>query len=168
MTVLFVSGCTGTSPAPAPTPTPEAATFTPVPSPTLIGGSDEAHIDFRYSISSYTHYDNIEAQPGKVFYRVIVEVSSDKPVETSADWIKLEYRSGPADSINYYEPFTHTYPSKVIGPDTGAAKGVMLFEVPKPISYEYQPVLIYSPPVPPEKQSGPYRVYSNVTGTKGI
>jgi hypothetical protein len=137
---FLVAGCIG---GPVPTPT---ATATPAPSvavstvPTLIGHSDEAHIEFYYQMGKMYEYDGQKASPGMAFYPLQVKVSSDKPVQTSPDWFGVEYKVNATDPVKERPPFStymFTYPTKEISSDTGAARGGLIFELPQDLADGY-------------------------------
>jgi hypothetical protein len=163
-----VAGCvTSPSPTLAPTATPTPAA-TVSAAPTLIGKSDEAHIKFNYQLGTASEYDGLQkAAPGYLFYLLQVNVSSDKPVQTSPDWFGMEYKVNDTDSVHDAKPFStymFKYPTEVLGPDTGAAKGGFLFELPATMADGYPKPYYY---MPLEEQQGPYKVYDKVYGTVG-
>ena len=160
-----VAGCV-TSPSPAPTITP-----TPLPSssaaPTLIGKSDEAHIQFTYQLGKQTELDGLQkASPGSLFYVLQVKVKSDKPIETSQDWFWMEYKANESDdlhSTNSAFSFVK-YPTKVLNNSTDFAGGQMIFELPATMAPGYPKPFYF---MAWEDQRGPYKVYDKVYGTPG-
>src|SRR5271157_1446777 len=170
LATFFVAGCVS-SPAPTATPGPTAQpTSTPVPSPTLIGRSDEAHIQFYYSVETASDYSGLpKASPGKIFYILDVQVSSDKPVQTSTDWITLEYKVNDTDPVKYMSPFTSVfkvYPSTIIGGDNGStAEGRLMYEMPAQLAAGYPKPVYY---LPLDQQQGQYKVYDPVYGILGL
>ncbi len=152
------------SPSSGAASTPQA---TIPPAPTLVGNSDEAHIYFSYQLGTSYEYDGLKASPGCKFYMLQAKVSSDKPVQTSMDWFWIEYKVNDTDSIHVKQPFTtymYRYPAMVIGPDTGAARGGLLFELPEKMADGYPRPYYY---MPLEAQQGQYRVYDKVYGKVG-
>jgi hypothetical protein len=172
LAAFFVAGCVN-SPGPTASPAPTVTlqpTSTAVPSPTLIGRNDEAHIQFYYSVATATDYSGLpKASPGKIFYILDVQVSSDKPVQTSADWITLEYKVNDTDPVKYMAPFTSlfkVYPSKIIGGDNGStAEGRLMYEMPAQLAAGY-PKAVYFLPL--NQQQGQYKVYDPVYGSLGL
>ncbi|MCD1296305.1 hypothetical protein CUJ83_14980 [Methanocella sp. CWC-04] len=166
MAAIMMTGCASpeVSPTPAPTITPAP---TSVPSPTLIGGSDEAHVAFYYNLRSTPYYAGLEAQPGKKLYLLDVSISSDKPVQASAEWFRIDYRRNATDDIVPYYPITYEFDATEMGPDTGVVTGRFIFELPDPTSSEFTMQPVYDPPEP-ENQVGPYKVYDEVYGVKGL
>ncbi|HTY90825.1 MAG TPA: hypothetical protein VMC84_06575 [Methanocella sp.] len=164
---LLVAGCTG-----SPVSTP-AVTATPNPSaivsavPTLIGNSDEAHIEFYYQLGKMAEYDGQKASPGMLFYPLQVKVSSDKPVQTSPDWFGVEYKVNDTDPVQTRQPFStymFTYPTRELSSDTGAARGGIIFELPANLAEGYPKPYYY---MPLDQQQGPYKVYNKVYGVVG-
>lgn len=165
LAALLVAGCAST---PAPTTT---VTATPAPSAlpttTLIGKSDEAHIEFYYQIGRMAEYDGQKASPGMMFYALQVKVSSDKPVQTSPEWFGIEYKVNATDPVSERPPFStymFTYPTKEISSDTGAARGGLIFELPQRLADGYPRPCYY---MPFDQQQGPYKVYDKVYGVVG-
>ncbi len=163
---LLIGGCiTPTSPSPLQSTSATAAPVaTMPPSPTMIGNSDEAHVDFNYQLGTSYEYDGLKASPGHKFYMLQVKVSSDKPVQTSLDWFWMEYKVNETDSVQVRQPFTtymFKYPTMVIGPGTGAARGGLLFELPDKLADGYPKPCYY---MPLEEQQGQYKVYDKVYG----
>lgn len=173
LSIMAVSGCTDKDdyaptmiPTVPPTPSP-TVTATAIPTPTLIGGSDEAHIAFSYSYMATKEYRGLTANPGYKLYVLDVSVSSDKPVETSADWFSIDYRRNASESIKTYYPITSKYPSFTMGPTTGPVEGWLLFELPDSNDGQYSLQPVYTAP----KNfifKGPYKVYGKVYGVRGI
>jgi hypothetical protein len=165
----IAAGCI-TSPAPTTTPAPTATpvpTVTVPPTATPIGGSDDANIEFHYQIGKASEYDGQKASPGNLFYMLQVRVKSDKPVETSPDWFWVEFKVNDTAAVQDRAPFStymFKYPSKVIGPDTGSAKGGLIFELPASLADGYPKPYYY---MPMGQQQGQYKVYDKVYGTVG-
>jgi hypothetical protein len=166
---FLAAGCIG-SPAPMPTPAPTATpspTVTVPPAPTLIGGSDEAHIRFDYQLGTASEYDGQKASPGYKFYMLQVKVSSDKPVQTSPEWFWMEYKVNETANVQDRQPFStymFKYPTMVIDSGTGAARGGLIFELPAELAVGYPKPYYY---LPLEGQQGQYKVYDKVYGTVG-
>lgn len=157
MVALF-SGCTSPTPAPA-TPAPTASVppaLSPVPPP--IGGSDEAHIEFYYTVKQYSQmYEGIPAGPGEHIYAFDVYVDSDKPVKTDGGWFAIEYRKNGTAALDTYPPATVIgYPSRTIGDGSGPAQGRLLVVLPAPGQGAYGPVPVYYKPA--SEQVGTYKV----------
>lgn len=134
---------------------------------TLIGNSDEAHIEFFYQYGSMREYDGQKASPGMVFYTLQARVGSDKPVQTSPEWFGVEYRVNATDPVTERAPFStymFTYPTTVISSDTGPVRGGLIFEVPEGLAAGYPKPYYY---MPLDRQSGPYLVYGKVYGVVG-
>jgi len=160
-----VAGCVS-SPSPAVTPSP-AATATVMPTPVLIGGSDEAHITFTYALDRQSEmYGLQKASPGKLFYRLTVKVTSDKPIATSEDWFWMEYRASEAGGVNSSNSFFvyKQYPAKVLRNESDFAGGVLVFELPENMATGYPKPYYYKPL---DEQQGMYKVYDKVYGTVG-
>lgn len=143
---------------------------TTAPTATLIGGNDEAHIVFTYDIGTASDYDGQKASPGNTFYILDVKVDSDKPVYTSMDWIKMEYKVNDSDQVQEREPFGTTfkrYPSTptLIGGGKAPLEGRMMFELPVKEATGYPKPVYY---LPMDQQTGTYKVYDKVYGTKGL
>lgn len=163
----FVSGCISSpSPTSVPTvtPAPSAATS---PVPTLIGGSDEAHVQFYYSLGTASDYGGLQkASPGNLLYIVKVNVSSDKPVETSQDWFWMEYKENETDTVHDSSRFMSylKYPVRIISHDQEPARGELLIELPANMAPGYPKPYYY---MPLDKQQGQYKVYDKVYGVVG-
>lgn len=163
-----IIGCVS-SPAPTATPVPTATpSVTAIPSPTLSGGSDEAHIVFNYNLESGSQYSGLQkAAPGNSLYILQVQVTSDKPIQTSQDWFWLEYKMNDSDSIHRTNNSMsyQTYPSEILGPASAPAKGQMIFELPTEMAPGYPKAYYY---MAKEYQPGPYYVYDRVDGILGM
>lgn len=163
---LLVAGCVS-SPAPTPTPAP-SVTATATPIPTLIGGNDEAHIQFFYSLGTETsEYGGMQKPaPGYLLYIYKVNVSSDKPVPTSLDWFGVEYKVNETDPVLESTAFNAymKYPEKTIGSGLGTARAEIFIELPKNMAPGYPKIYYYKPL---DKQQGPYKVYDKVYGVIG-
>lgn len=169
LAVSIVAGCVS-SPVPTPTPVP-TATPTPAatvsPAPTLIGGSDEAHIRFNYQLGTASEYGGLQkASEGNLLYLLQVKVSSDKPVQTSQDWFWIEYKVNESDSVHTSHSSISfvKYPAKVIGNNSDSARGELIFELPANMAPGYPKPYYY---MPLEDQQGPYKVYDKVYGEIG-
>lgn len=163
--VFMAIGCTVPIKVPVATAT---ATPSPVVSstPTLIGGNDEAHIIFTWGIRTYTtEYDRIKVAPGKAFYVMHVNVTADKPVESSAEWFKLEYKEKDSDTVSVADYTTFTYPGGMIGVNGSYLTGDIEFELPAHLAAGY-PKPVYWLDV--DKQSGIYKVKQPVYGEGGV
>ncbi len=162
-----VAGCV-TSPSPAATVTPSpAATVMPTQAPTLIGGSDEAHITFTYQLGTASEYSGLhKVSPGNLLYLLQVRVTSDKPVETSQDWFRMEYKANESDSVHVsHSSFSFVkYPTKTLNNASDPAGGQMIFELPASMAPGYPKPYYYKPL---EEQQGTYKVYDKVYGTVG-
>ena len=159
---ILITGCVN-----QPIPATSTPTATIPPTPTLIGNNDEAHVYFSYQLGTSYEYDGLKASPGHKFYMLQVKVRSDKPVQTSMDWFWIEYKVNDTDNVQVRQPFTtymFKYPTTVIGPDTGAARGGLLFELPEKMADGYPRPYYY---MPLEAQQGQYRVYDKVYGKVG-
>jgi hypothetical protein len=164
----IAAGCI-TSPAPTPTPTVTTGpTVTVMPTVTPIGGSDAANIEFHYQLGTSSEYDGQKASPGNKFYMLQVRVASyDKPVSTSPEWFWVEFKVNDTAPVQDRAPFStymFKYPTKVIGPDTGSAKGGLIFELPEGLADGYPKPYYY---MPMDQQQGQYKVYDKVYGTVG-
>jgi len=164
---LLAAGCVST-PAPTatitPTPAPTAAASA---GPTLIGHSDEAHVQFFYSMGTASDYGGLQkASPGNLLYIFKVNVSSDKPIQTSLDWFGAEYKVNNTDSVHDSRAFMAyvKYPEKTIGPGQGNARGEILIELPAQMAEGYPKPYYY---LPLDQQQGPYKVYDKVYGEVG-
>ena len=143
------------------TPTP-GASYTP----TLIGGNDEAHIIFTWGIRTYTtEYNRIKVTPGKSFYIMHVNVTADKPVESSAEWFTMEYKEKDSDPVSVADYTTFTYPGGMIGVNGSYLTGDIEFELPARLAAGY-PRPVYWLDV--NKQSGIYKVKQPVYGEGGV
>jgi hypothetical protein len=169
MSALVIAGCVG-SPSSSPTIAPTVGpspTATPIPSPTLIGGNDQANIQFYYQLGSGSQYSGLQpSSPGDLLYILQVNVTSDKPVQTSQDWFWMEYRANASDSIHDSHASISfvTYPNKIISSNTTSARGEMIFELSATMAQGYPKPYYY---MPTADQQGPYYVYSKVYGTVG-
>lgn len=151
--VVLAMGCT--SPM---TPTP-----TPVASPTLIGGSDEAHIQFIYGLRTYSDFWGQKASPGKVFYIMHANITSDKPVECTPDWFYLEYKAKDTGPLTIVYPVSNRFSSKTI--QNGVyAQGEIEFELPTDMAPGYPKPVFW---MPVDRQTGPYKVKQPVYGSPG-
>lgn len=162
---LLAAGCVS-SPAPTPVPT-ETLTATVSPVPTLIGNNDEAHIQFFYSPGTETEYGGMQkAAPGYLLYIYKVNVSSDKPVQTSLDWFGVEYKVNETDPVQDSRAFVAyiKYPEKTVGSGLGSARGEIFIELPKKMAPGYPKIYYY---IPLEEQQGQYKVYDKVYGVVG-
>lgn len=149
--ILVTAGCTQTpTPSPSPTPAPTAAPTLPVApsaqvaSPTPVPGSDEAHLDFTYTVKMYrTPYEGIPPNPGEVIFVVDAIVDSDKPVKTDESWFRIEYRKNATAPLMDLEPNTvYNYTSKVIGDGSGPARGHLIIALPEPEKdYQLRPYI---------------------------
>ena len=169
LSALAIAGCIS-SPSPAPTLAPTVgptAMPTAVPSPTPIGGNNGANIQFNYQLGTQTQFSGLQpAAPGDLLYLLQVNVSSDKPVQTSQAWFGMEYKVNATDSIhdsNSSISFV-AYPSKIISWNTTSARGEMIFELPAKMAPGYPKPYYY---MPMEDQPGPYYVYGKIYGTVG-
>ncbi len=165
MAAFLAIGCTVPLKVPLSTAT---ATPSPVVSstPTLIGGNDEAHILFTWEIWTYTkEYNRIPVTPGKSFYVMHVNVTADKPVETSAQWFKLEYKEKDSDPVSLADYTTFSYPGGMIGVNGSYLTGDIEFELPAHLASGY-PKPVYW--MDPDKQSGTYKVKEPVYGEGGV
>ena len=165
MAAFLAIGCT------MPLKEPQSsATATPTPAvsytPTLIGGNDEAHIIFTWEIWTYTkEYNRILVTPGKSFYLMHVNVTADKPVESSAQWFKLEYKEKDSDPVSQADYITYTYPGGMIGVNGSYLTGDIEFELPARLAAGY-PKPVYW--LDSDKQSGIYKVKQPVYGEGGV
>lgn len=161
----LIAGCSSPSPTPL-NPIPTAASPVPTvnPGPTLIGGSDQAHIEFYYTVKQYSQmYEGIPAGPGEYIYAIDVYVDSDKPVMTDDSWFSVKYQKNSSSPLITYPPATAIgYPKKTIGDGTGPAQGRLLIVLPIPDKDGYGPVPVYGKPV--DEQSGTYKVSTPVNG----
>lgn len=162
-----VAGCIG-SPTPSPSPTAAPSpSATAVPGPTLIGGSDEAHVQFTYALDSQSEmYGLQKASPGKLFYRLTVKVTSDKPIDTSADWFRMEYKAKESDSVHTSTDFFvyKAYSARVLQNESDSAGGILVFELPESMAAGYPKPYYYKPL---DQQQGTYKVYDKVYGKVG-
>jgi len=145
-----------------------AVTATASPLPTLIGGNDEAHVQFFYSLGTETsEYGGMQKPaPGYLLYIYKVNVSSDKPVPTSLDWFGVEYKVNETDPVQASTAFNAymEYPEKTIGSGPGSARAEIFIELPKNMAPGYPKIYYYKPL---EQQQGPYKVYDKVYGVIG-
>jgi hypothetical protein len=146
------------------------ATATPSPtvssSPTLIGGNDEAHIIFNWEVWTYTtEYNRIKVTPGNSFYVMHVNVTSDKPVQSSAEWFTMEYKEKDSDPVSVADYTTFSYPGGMIGVNGSYMVGDIEFELPAHLAAGY-PKPVYWMDV--DKQSGTYKVKQPVYGEGGV
>jgi hypothetical protein len=135
--------------------------------PTLIGNSDEAHIQFTYQLGTASEYSGLQkASPGNLLYILQVKIRSDKPVETSQDWFWMEYKVNESDDIHSsHSSFSFVkYPTKVLNNSTDFAGGELIFELPAKMASGYPRPFYF---MPFEEQQGAYKVYDKVYGTKG-
>lgn len=161
--VFLAIGCT--APVKVPTPT---ATATPSPmataGPTLIGGSDEAHVIFNYGLRTYHDFWGQTASPGMVFYIMHVNITSDKPVDCTPDWFSLEYRVNNIEPVKIAYPVSSRFNSAVI--QNGVyATGEIEFELPDHLAEGY-PKAVFNKPI--DQQSGIYKVKQPVYGVPGV
>lgn len=164
---LIVAGCIS-SPAPTttitPTPAPTAASSGV---PTLIGHSDEAHVQFFYSMGTASDYGGLQkASSGNLLYIFKVNVSSDKPIQTSLDWFGVEYKVNDTDPVHDSRAFMSyvKFPEKTIGSGPGNARGEILVELPDHMADGYPKPYYY---LPLDQQQGQYKVYDKVYGVVG-
>jgi hypothetical protein len=161
---VLLAGCTSPTSAPSVTPAPSASP-TISPAPTLIGGNDEAIIDFSYVSSWYgMSYSNLRPPPeGCQYYVLDVTVDSDKPVQTDGTWFTVEYRRNATEANQTYQITTVVdYPETTIGNGSKPATGRLLLVLPSPGDGSYGPIPIYFKPL--DRQEGQYKVYSPVRG----
>jgi hypothetical protein len=159
---VLLAGCT--SPTSTPSVTPSVSP-TISPAPTLIGGTDEAIIDFSY-VTSWTgrSWSNLRSPPeGDEFCVLDVTVDSDKPVQTDGTWFTVEYRpNATAPNETYQITTVIGYPETIIGNGSKPTTGRLLIVLPSPGAGSYGPVPIYFKPL--DQQEGRYKVYSPVRG----
>jgi hypothetical protein len=161
---ILMAGCTSPSPTASVTLAP---TVPPAisPSPTLIGGNDEAIIDFTYVPhgADKTYSNLLPAPDGYLFFTLDVTVDSDKPVQTDGSWFTVEYRRNGTEPLETYEISTVIgYPETTIGNGSKPATGRLLIVLPEPGDGYYGPVPIYFKPL--DQQAGPYKVLNPVRG----
>lgn len=171
MLALLIMTCGCTSPAPSATPIPTAtatpaASPTVTPGPTLIGGTDQAFVGFTYNLRSMKQYMGLEASPGNRLYLLDVSVTSDKPVDFSPEWFKIDFWDNET-SMKTYSPFTYNFDVVTIIPEKGSVRGWLLYEMPDVQTPGYEPRPVLSPP-DAEKQRGPYKIHNKVYGEKGL
>lgn len=170
LAALGAAGCVS-SPSPSPSttvvPTVASPTATPIPTPTLIGGDQWANIQFNYQLETASQYSGLQqAAPGYLLYILQVNVSSDKPVQTSENWFWMEYKENATDSLhdtNASFSFV-SYPQTTISSNTPSARGEIIFELPATMAKGYPMPYYY---MPMEDQQGPYYVNGRVYGTLG-
>jgi hypothetical protein len=161
--VFLAIGCA--APVPVPTPT---TTSTPAPTatagPTLIGGSDEAHVIFNYGLRTYHDFWGQTASPGMVFYIMHANVTSDKPVECTPDWFALEYRVNNIEPVKTAYPVSNRFNSATT--QSGVyATGEIEFELPDQMAEGY-PKAVFWKPV--DRQNGIYKVKQPIYGVPGV
>jgi hypothetical protein len=163
---LATAGCLNKSTTPAVTATP-VPTATKTPTATLIGNTDEAHVQFFYSMGTQSDYGGLQkASKGNLLYIFKVNVSSDKPIQTSLAWFGAEYKVNDTDAVHDTRAFNSyvTFPEKTIGPGLSSARGEILAELPDHMAEGYPKIYYW---LPLNQQQGPYKVYDKVYGVPG-